>query len=61
MPEARYRHSINLKCWVRSSVPYIHPAYNEQLRALPDAIKAEVQRVWSRCRAVATRNPGAFG
>jgi hypothetical protein len=42
---ARYRSSINLKYWVRNGVPYIHPAYNEQLRAFLDAIKVEVQRV----------------
>jgi hypothetical protein len=41
----RYRHSINLKYWVRDGVPYIHPAYNEQAKALLDAIKIEVQRV----------------
>jgi hypothetical protein len=41
----RYRSSINLKYWVRDGVPYIHPAYNAQAKALLDAIKIEVQRV----------------
>jgi hypothetical protein len=41
----RYRSSHNLKYWMRGNVPYIHPVYNEQARALMDAILGELQRV----------------